>query len=110
MASIQFFNFDSVDRLARQNQVTFALRNRFYAKRPAGRGMTTIPYEFLTIGATMGYSLDPELFASSGESGTSGSTTQTSLTRRGPLVGDVRFAPSPGLLMTYRVSYDTLNG
>src|SRR5204862_4376499 len=67
----------------------------------------TVPYEFLRAGLSMNYSLDRELGTTLENRNLTGLQPQFATTRKGPLVGDIRFVPSDGLAVTYKAYFDT---
>jgi LPS-assembly protein len=103
----QSIQIDGIDRIYPVNQLSFDLRNRLLAKREVIAGGKAVPYEFLTFGLSLAYSLDRALGTYLDGRNTQSVVPAFDGSRRGPLVGSLRFVPVQRFSAAYRFYFDT---
>ena len=98
--------FDSNDYVPGTNQFSFAIVNRFMAKRKIGKSEKAVPYEFLTWTLAQRYFLQVEASLYDRQFSTPFFTPDGVASKYSPVTSKLRFRPTGRLAASWNVEYD----
>ena len=98
--------FDSNDYVPGTNQFSFAIVNRFLAKRKIGKSEKAVPYEFLTWTLAQRYFLQVEASLYDRQFSTPFFTPDGVPSKYSPVTSKLRFRPTGRLAASWNFEYD----